>query len=160
MRHICKARTTNGTLCRNPVNRTTKKCAAGHIHSPLASLPQTTRATLPTKQFTKRVEDFDCERCGVHVVGNGYTNHCPRCLWSKHVDIKPGDRSASCDGLMRPIEVFSKRGGDNIVITHECVRCGHRKNNRSDINDDMDVIIAWSSHQYINGQTVRSNTER
>ena len=63
----------------------------------------------------RMIQDFDCERCG-HLEGqnkfspsvlefsvltrfvssqerNGYTNHCSQCLWSKHVDINPGDRS-------------------------------------------------------------------
>lgn len=44
------------------------------------------------KHFTKTVEDFICAHCGTHVRGNGYTNHCPECLWSKHVDNNPGDR--------------------------------------------------------------------
>lgn len=38
------------------------------------------------KNFTRVIEDFICENCGTEVKGNGYTNHCPKCLWSKHVD--------------------------------------------------------------------------
>ncbi|MBR6751902.1 MAG: RNHCP domain-containing protein, partial [Alphaproteobacteria bacterium] len=44
------------------------------------------------KQFVKRVENFTCAHCGAEVFGNGYTNHCPKCLWSRHVDNNPGDR--------------------------------------------------------------------
>ena len=43
--------------------------------------------------FTRKVEDFTCEHCGREVHGNGYTNHCPHCLHSKHVDVNPGDRA-------------------------------------------------------------------
>ena len=100
---------------------------------------------MSTKQFTRRIEDFDCGHCGAHVTGDGYTNHCPRCLWSKHVDINPGDRASTCGALMEPVGVIIKGGGDDIVIIHQCVRCGHRKNNRQDVNDDVDVIIALSS---------------
>ena len=57
------------------------------------------------KQFVRRREDFVCEHCGTKVVGDGYTNHCPKCLWSKHVDIMPGDRAEDCQGLMRPIDI-------------------------------------------------------
>ena len=57
------------------------------------------------KRFNRRIEDFTCEHCGTEVHGNGYTNHCPNCLWSKHVDINPGDRAADCGGLMEPIAV-------------------------------------------------------
>ena len=51
--------------------------------------------------FIRKTEDFICEHCGREVRGNGYTNHCPYCLWSKHVDINPGDRAAGCGGLKR-----------------------------------------------------------
>ena len=33
--------------------------------------------------FTKKIEDFTCDHCGYNVKGKGYTNHCPKCLWSK-----------------------------------------------------------------------------
>ena len=36
--------------------------------------------------FIRKTEDFICENCGAVVVGNGYTNHCPACLYSKHVE--------------------------------------------------------------------------
>ena len=55
------------------------------------------------KGFTKTVEDFNCAHCGAVVHGNGYTNHCPHCLYSRHVDNNPGDRLATCGGMMRPI---------------------------------------------------------
>ena len=52
------------------------------------------------KKFIKVKEDFVCEHCGAEVKGDGYTNHCPKCLWSKHVDVHPGDRAAECGGMM------------------------------------------------------------
>ena len=60
--------------------------------------------------FIRKTEDFICENCGAVVVGNGYTNHCPVCLYSKHVDRSPGDRAAGCGGLMEPVAVALKRG--------------------------------------------------
>ena len=43
------------------------------------------------KRFTKIDEEFICENCGEKVEKLGYTcrNHCPHCLYSKHVDINP-----------------------------------------------------------------------
>ena len=41
---------------------------------------------------------FSCLRCGLEVVplSNGsYRNHCAECLYSKHVDVVPGDRASS-----------------------------------------------------------------
>lgn len=91
------------------------------------------------KQFQRTVEDFVCEHCGAHVAGSGYTNHCPRCLWSKHVDVNPGDRAATCSGMMEPVEVETK-GGEYILV-HQCTQCGHRKKNKVVPGDDMQMVI-------------------
>lgn len=50
------------------------------------------------KKFQRQIEDFVCEKCGKEVKGDGYTDHCPRCLRSKHVDVNPGDRRSKCNG--------------------------------------------------------------
>ena len=44
--------------------------------------------------FTEIDEAFVCENCGKEVKKLGYScrNHCPECLYSKHVDKNPGDR--------------------------------------------------------------------
>ena len=68
------------------------------------------------KKFSRCKEDFVCENCGEKVSGDGYTNHCPVCLCSKHVDINPGDRQNECMGLMETIEVEEK--GKEYIITH------------------------------------------
>ena len=62
------------------------------------------------KLFQKTVEDFICEHCGNKVAGDGYTNHCPNCLWSKHVDVNPGDRAAICGGMMKAVKVETEKG--------------------------------------------------
>ncbi len=94
------------------------------------------------KGFTKTVEDFNCAHCGAVVRGNGYTNHCPRCLWSKHVDNNPGDRAATCGGMMRPVGVVAD--GVRFVITHKCEICGKEKRQRTTDDDDADAIIELS----------------
>ncbi len=76
--------------------------------------------------FIRTKENFVCENCGAKVMGNGYTNHCPKCLWSKHVDISPGDREEVCKGLMKPIGVETK-GGVPIKIKLQCVACGFNR---------------------------------
>jgi hypothetical protein len=91
------------------------------------------------KRFQKKVEDFICEHCGGQVVGNGFTNHCPHCLWSKHVDIDPGDRAASCGGLMEPALIEAVQEG--YVITHQCAKCRHRKRNKTNSADDESLIL-------------------
>ncbi len=94
------------------------------------------------KKFTKKVENFICENCGKSVMGNGYTNHCPFCLYSKHVDINPGDRSCNCGGLMKPIEIQQKNG--EFVILHKCTKCGFERKNKVQENDDINKIIEIS----------------
>ncbi len=95
---------------------------------------------MKTKVFQRTVEDFVCEHCGEYVQGNGYTNHCPLCLWSKHVDVHPGDRSASCGGLMDPIRL--EGSSPSYTIVHHCVRCNHEKRNTVSDTDDAACVIA------------------
>ena len=96
------------------------------------------------KGFTKTVEDFSCAHCGAVVHGNGYTNHCPECLWSRHVDNNPGDRAATCGGMMRPTMI--EADGDRFIITHVCEICGKTKRQRTSDNDNMDAIIEISKN--------------
>ena len=95
------------------------------------------------KKFTKTIENFECAHCGAMVFGNGYTNHCPHCLWSKHVDNNPGDRASDCGGMMIPISV--ETAGNGFIITHKCEKCGKTIRQRSSENDDIDTIIEISS---------------
>lgn len=97
------------------------------------------------KQFTKNKEDFVCEHCGAKVTGNGYTNHCPVCLWSKHVDVMPGDRAESCKGLMQPIEIKSVR--DGYIITHKCEKCGAIRHNKASATDNFEALLKLARQQ-------------
>jgi len=92
-----------------------------------------------SKNFQKNIEDFVCENCGADTKGNGFTNHCPKCLWSKHVDVNPGDRAAGCGGKMKPTEV--EKDGDSYTLTHTCEVCGHTKKNKLAQDDSMESVI-------------------
>ncbi len=92
------------------------------------------------KSFIRKVEDFECEKCGFVVSGNGYTNHCPKCLYSKHVDIVPGDRAALCKGVMKPVSIFGTQ--KKYMITHVCLVCGYSKNNGVAEGDDFEAVLA------------------
>ena len=96
-----------------------------------------------TKKFQRTKENFVCENCGFKVKGSGYTNHCPRCLWSQHVDVNPGDRQAACRGMMSPIGVKLK-GGEYIIL-HQCLKCGFEKKNKAAEADDFDIILRLSA---------------
>lgn len=94
------------------------------------------------KRFQKRVEDFTCTHCGREVSGDGYTNHCPACLQSRHVDINPGDRQSACGGLMEPVRL---EGSGDFSIVHRCGVCGAEKRNKVSAQDDRAAILALAS---------------
>jgi len=91
------------------------------------------------KRFQKRREDFTCEHCGAFVKGSGYTDHCPKCLWSKHVDINPGDRKSNCGGMMKPIGVEVK--GNEYIIHYRCTKCSHKFKVKSAPDDNFEEIL-------------------
>ncbi len=93
--------------------------------------------------FIRTTEDFICEKCGARVAGNGYTNHCPQCLWSKHVDMFPGDRKGECGGMMEPIGVEIKN--KEYTILHKCVKCGFEKKNKASKDDNFDMLVQISA---------------
>lgn len=94
-------------------------------------------------KFQRTPEDFKCEKCGNFIKGNGYTNHCYECLWSKHVDINPGDRMSECEGMMEPIG-FIKRNGQDFIV-QKCNKCGHKRNNKVQDQDNVEKIIELST---------------
>ncbi len=90
---------------------------------------------------------FVCRHCGRRVLpltNGSYRNHCPFCLYSLHVDIEPGDRAATCGGLMRPVGVrYHTRKGYQIL--HRCERCGAEQFNKAARDtvqpDDLDALL-------------------
>lgn len=97
---------------------------------------------METKLFAKNDSGFICGNCGREVPPLGYSsrNHCPFCLYSKHVDVNPGDRAAECGGLMKPIAVAvnAKKG---MIITHKCTKCGAERNNKMQSDDNTELLI-------------------
>ncbi|HSS96742.1 MAG TPA: RNHCP domain-containing protein [Terriglobales bacterium] len=97
-----------------------------------------------SRRFQRTVEDFICGHCGQNVQGTGYTNHCPRCLWSKHVDINPGDRLAKCGGLMEPLAVEGNPGAYRIL--HRCSVCGFESWNKAAVSDDFAQLLTLAEN--------------
>lgn len=99
-------------------------------------------------KYIARNDGFICERCGKEVgpiiYGGSYRNHCPFCLWSKHVDSDiPGDRANSCLGMMEPVGVTTKRGGEYSLVL-KCIVCGFQRLNRIAGDDDTDILTKLS----------------
>lgn len=77
--------------------------------------------------------------CGRPVVpqgaGSEHRNHCPNCLSSLHVDEEPGDRASDCGGVMEPVGVWVRKGGEWALV-HRCRRCGKISSNRVAADDN------------------------
>ncbi|KPJ70500.1 hypothetical protein AMJ51_01670 [Microgenomates bacterium DG_75] len=94
------------------------------------------------KKFTKKTEDFICEVCDTKIKGTGYTDHCPNCLFGKHVDVFPGDRKRGCGGLMEPIGATKRKGKWQIL--YHCQKCGYQRFNKVSPEDNKKEIIKLS----------------
>ena len=92
-------------------------------------------------------ETFICEHCGKEVPKLEYSarDHCPYCLYSKHVDINPGDRANPCKGLLKPIDI--EKFKDTYKIIYVCDSCGENHKNIMATDDDMNEIIRISSNK-------------
>lgn len=96
------------------------------------------------KAFNEIDEVFICENCGFNVEKLGYScrDHCPNCLYSKHVDINPGDRKNKCHGLLKPIGI--EKFKDSYKIIYECEKCKKTHKNIVAKDDNINEIINLS----------------
>ena len=96
------------------------------------------------KRFNMIDECFVCENCGKDVSRLNYTarDHCPSCLFSKHVDILPGHRNNSCCGLLEPIGI--EKFKNTYKVIYKCQKCGESHKNIIANDDNMDIIINLS----------------
>ena len=96
------------------------------------------------KRFNMINEDFVCEHCGMEIKKADKTarDHCNYCLYSKHVDINPGDRSNTCKGLLKPVGI--EKFKDTYKIIYKCEKCGSAHKNIVASDDDMELIIELS----------------
>jgi hypothetical protein len=98
---------------------------------------------------------FTCCHCKAVVpspagAGTAHRNHCNTCLWSKHVDVVPGDRQDPCGGCMEPIGITLKREGKDtygnerlgdVMLVHRCSACGRININRIAGDDPEEKIV-------------------
>ncbi len=99
--------------------------------------------------------DFRCLHCRNYVttmqaicrVNN--RNHCPYCLWSRHLDLyNAGDRLSACKAPMRPLGLAMKPGrnkyapgGGELMLVHLCMECGRLSLNRIAADDDPQALL-------------------
>ena len=96
------------------------------------------------KKFNMIDEEFICENCKNKIKPLGYTarDHCNYCLYSKHLDIFPGDRKNTCKGLLKPISI--EKFKDTYKIIYKCEKCGEIHTNIRAKDDNFDLIIELS----------------
>ena len=96
------------------------------------------------KRFNELDESFICDNCKKEVSPLIYSSrdHCPYCLYSKHVDLNPGDRLNTCKGLLKPIGLEKHK--DTYKIIYQCEKCKMKHKNIIAKDDDMEKIIEIS----------------
>lgn len=92
-----------------------------------------------------RGEIFRCVHCKKEVpldsLSTKHRNHCPYCLYSLHVDVTPGDRKSECHGSMIPIGLCLKQDGGELMVIHDCQKCGKLNINRISAEDSDDALM-------------------
>ena len=87
---------------------------------------------------------FTCAACGQEIPADGagtqHRNHCPHCLSSIHLDEVPGDRAAHCGGVMEPVGVWVRQGGEWAIL-HRCKKCGAFHSNRIAADDNPALLL-------------------
>jgi hypothetical protein len=77
--------------------------------------------------------------------GGRNRNHCPFCLYSRHVDAStPGDRASDCGSAMAPVGLFTRPKGEEVIV-HRCLGCGFERHCRVGADDDYDAVAALPS---------------
>jgi hypothetical protein len=92
---------------------------------------------------------FRCGHCQAMVEpppwGGKHRNHCPACLYSRHVDDRTsGDRASACGAMMEPIGAFIRRTGEHVIV-HRCLGCGFERFNRVAADDNFGLVRSLPS---------------
>jgi DNA-directed RNA polymerase subunit RPC12/RpoP len=110
------------------------------------------------KRYSFQIQqDYRCLHC--HAIVNVNTqfsgvqnrNHCPYCLWSRHLDhFQAGDRLSACKAPMEPIgltlKITPKKFGSacgELMLIHRCSDCGKLSINRlaaDDLNEEIAAV--------------------
>jgi hypothetical protein len=99
---------------------------------------------------------FKCAQCRQFVStdtllsGVNNRNHCPYCLWSRHLDLfASGDRLAACKAKMQPVGLTLKRSRNKyaqeqdgeLMLIHRCIECGKLSINRTAADDEPSSVF-------------------
>ncbi len=121
---------------------------------------------------------FECQNCHYKVkttgnIGTKNRNHCPKCLFSKHVDnLVAGDRKSECKELMEPvgltfkksrIDKYGKEIKGELMLVHRCKGCNKVSINRIAADDDSNDIVNLLgdfSEKQINGISLLTKRDK
>ncbi len=135
---------------------------------PYKAYPRPARRGAPTRDLfrARHFGDFDCCHCGRRISadpllsGVNHRNHCPHCLWSRHMDLlAPGDRLCACKAPMLPIGLafkpvnkkYSPAGPGELQLVHRCSGCGAVSLNR--VAADDSPALLWEVYVASRSQT-------
>lgn len=109
------------------------------------SAPARKRNRLTRPPRSEADQAFRCVHCkqfiGAPIAGSKHRNHCPNCLWSRHVDDRvPGDRKSDCHAAMDPIGKIVRRNGEQVLV-HRCRGCGKNDPNRIAADDSPLLLM-------------------
>ena len=103
------------------------------------------RKTRGNEERHNSFSSFLCIHCGqavpATVPGSEHRNHCPHCLWSRHLDVRPGDRRSGCKGPMEPIALWIRKSGEWSLV-HRCKRCNILRTNRTGGDDNAMLLLS------------------
>jgi len=107
--------------------------------------PRRARTRLTRPPRTEEDQAFKCGNCrqfiGAPISGGRQRNHCPNCLYSRHVDdTRPGDRRSDCHALMKPVGIITRRNGEEAIL-HRCLGCGKEAPNRIAADDNPSELM-------------------
>ena len=113
---------------------------------------------------------FHCNHCQAYIStdamlsGVQNRNHCPYCLWSRHLDLyEAGDRLAACKAVMKPIGLtqkqtrkkYTSRQPGELMIIHLCIECSSVSINRIAADDEVRTIREVFENSFrIDAQTI------
>ena len=116
---------------------------------------QPRRSGKAARAMEERNHEFKCANCGAmvslnrEVSGVNNRNHCPYCLWSRHLDRnKAGDRLSACRSRMEPLGLtvkhtlkrYNAQKQGELMIIPRCAACGKFSINRI-AGDDNTVLL-------------------
>jgi len=118
--------------------------------------PEATEEVLRRDRSKLENPSFRCCHCKAwvesdpEVAGVKHRNHCPYCLYSRHLDEnKPGDRRSDCRSAMQPVGLTIKPSGNKygstdgeLMLIHLCLNCCKLSINRIAADDNAERILA------------------